>query len=454
MNIFRDNYHIVKQTSIDNGSIVLATKEGEKPRIYTYNQDGIAAITQINTDNVITDISYNDGVVTATFENSGIKTFRIDENGNLVAFGFNGGRQNYEDATDVQKRLVDIASNPSAYNLNTMKDNCWGYVNDVFFTAGIMPQNHLGSATLEMYEIRDNWGLSTDFSNIPVGAAIFTDHSWNDDIWVGGYSAGHVGIYIGNGMVRHNVGGVKVQSLDEWISERRNNAPSALIAWGWPNGVDLANSDATTNIEITPIETVVSNIEDIQTNDDNQKLQQNLEIVRKNVAHGQDFHQVQGNGANCGATAAIVSVNTLLGENKYTDNVGEWNSAAFGGNSTVNLTEKSIAWLKEKGLDDKIECVDGSYINSPEELKNELESGHVVVSSTSGTGNVFQYTDGSPFDHSAGHFISFYKYEDGKYYANDSSLSSGAGVTYNENQMQTWFDARPGRHPGTIFSLK
>ena len=43
---------------------------------------------------------------------------------------------------------------------------------------------------------------------------------------------GHVGIYIGDGIVAHNVGGVAFTDLDEWIKTYKG------VCWGW-NGVDL-----------------------------------------------------------------------------------------------------------------------------------------------------------------------------------------------------------------------
>ncbi len=52
------------------------------------------------------------------------------------------------------------------------------------------------------------WSVSKDWSQIQVGAAVY------------GYSstdAGHVGIYIGNDMVAHNIGGVKIETLEHWV---------------------------------------------------------------------------------------------------------------------------------------------------------------------------------------------------------------------------------------------
>ena len=45
---------------------------------------------------------------------------------------------------------------------------------------------------------------------------------------------GHVGIYIGNGQVAHNLSGeIVIQSLDSWVSQFKG------FAWGWENGLNI-----------------------------------------------------------------------------------------------------------------------------------------------------------------------------------------------------------------------
>lgn len=68
------------------------------------------------------------------------------------------------------------------------------------------------------------WAVSSNFSQIPVGATVY------------GYSSskyGHVGIYIGNGMVAHNIGEIKIQSLESWIKTYKG------FVWGWENDIAL-----------------------------------------------------------------------------------------------------------------------------------------------------------------------------------------------------------------------
>lgn len=72
--------------------------------------------------------------------------------------------------------------------------------------------------------------ISTSMDNIPVGAAVFGTGS--------GSYAGHVGIYIGNGMVMDNIGNIATSTLEDWVSWQANN-PTVLgenpgwLGWGW-----------------------------------------------------------------------------------------------------------------------------------------------------------------------------------------------------------------------------
>lgn len=52
-----------------------------------------------------------------------------------------------------------------------------------------------------------------------------------------GQQYGHVGIYVGNGLVYHNIGGVAIDTLSDWISYYDG------FAWGWEGGADLTTFD-------------------------------------------------------------------------------------------------------------------------------------------------------------------------------------------------------------------
>ena len=164
---------------------------------------------------------------------------------------------------------------------------------------------------------------------------------------------------------------------------------------------------------------------------------------------GAQYHQRQVVGNNCGATAFIVGVNTLLHENRFTDNVAVWSGPGFAGDSTTSLAYKGAVWLASYGLSDQIgiEEIVGD-IHTVDQMRSELEQGHVVVTS-SGAGSVWHYADGSaiPGLFPYGHWIVFYHYADGVFYANDSSTGAkrGAGCPYSEADLQQWLNGR-GNH--------
>lgn len=172
-----------------------------------------------------------------------------------------------------------------------------------------------------------------------------------------------------------------------------------------------------------------------------------LALLDNDHSDGAEFHQRQGVGNNCGATAFIVAVNIILHENRYTDNVAVWESKSFGKDSTSDLAWKGGNWLLDNGLFDfiSIETVPGD-IHSAQEMRAWLEEGYVVIAS-SGPGSTFQRADGTPAAKGSfpdGHWVVFYRYDDGVFYANDSSVdaSRGAGCPYTEEQMQQWLDGR------------
>ena len=171
-----------------------------------------------------------------------------------------------------------------------------------------------------------------------------------------------------------------------------------------------------------------------------------LALLDNTHSDGANFHQVQGVGNNCGATSFIVAVNTLLHENRYIDNVAVWQGPGFNGDSTTDMAWKGSNWLLANGLFDliSIETVPGD-IHTADQMREWLEQGYVIVCS-SGSGSVWQRADGTsaPGLFPDGHWIVFYRYEDGVYYANDSSVpaAQGAGCPYNEEQMQQWLDGR------------
>ena len=120
-----------------------------------------------------------------------------------------------ETVNDTQKKIVAVATNSAKYGISARSGYCQAWVADVYqAVTGSRGSAHCALCAADM------WAVSNDFSQIPVGATVY------------GYSSskyGHVGIYIGNGMVAHNIGEIKTQSLESWIKTYKG------FAWGWEN---------------------------------------------------------------------------------------------------------------------------------------------------------------------------------------------------------------------------
>lgn len=124
-----------------------------------------------------------------------------------------------ETVNDTQKKIVAVATNSAKYGISARSGYCQAWVADVYqAVTGSRGSAHCALCAADM------WAVSSDWSKIPVGATVY------------GYASnpyGHVGIYIGNGMVAHNVGEIKIQSLESWIETYKG------FAWGWENGKGL-----------------------------------------------------------------------------------------------------------------------------------------------------------------------------------------------------------------------
>lgn len=142
-------------------------------------------------------------------------------------FGCTGGTSyNDGEATEMQAKIVEIAS--SQDTLGNAGGMCQAWVADVYERAG---QSRISSCCAS--SAADKWMVSTEQNNIPLGAAVY-GYS-NPTVYCDcGRDAGHVGIYIGNGQVASNVGGIRIESLDSWI------ASFGWKGWGWNGGTDYS----------------------------------------------------------------------------------------------------------------------------------------------------------------------------------------------------------------------
>lgn len=121
------------------------------------------------------------------------------------------GAQSYADANDKQKAVADAAKNGEG---SQQAGRCMAFVDDVYEAAGYSvgrqrcPRDCLDSMSFH----------TSDLSNIKVGMVVLTKEWSGGSRDENGVSYGHIGIYVGDGQVVHNVGGIKTCSLDEWVS--------------------------------------------------------------------------------------------------------------------------------------------------------------------------------------------------------------------------------------------
>ena len=97
---------------------------------------------------------------------------------------------------------------------------------------GITRQNQEGA-----YQAWEQFGVSESRDNIPVGAMVYGSGSGSD-----GAQWGHVGIYVGDGMVADQGG---VTDIDSWVSWQTADCHghTGWIGWGWQNNIDLSKEN-------------------------------------------------------------------------------------------------------------------------------------------------------------------------------------------------------------------
>lgn len=132
--------------------------------------------------------------------------------------------------TDEMERIKTIAfQNKGIYPCDP--DMCAQWVTGVYIAAGINPPPY-GNA-IDMWNHYKHTG-STDMNNIPPGAIVCGSGA--------GYMGsmyGHVGIYVGNGLVAHNLGRHVIEPLSDWSTWQTANCQGHVgwIGWVYPPGV-------------------------------------------------------------------------------------------------------------------------------------------------------------------------------------------------------------------------
>lgn len=105
---------------------------------------------------------------------------------------------------------------------------CAMWVSQVFQAAGL---GYPGGNACDMYA---NWCTTADRSQLQPGMIIAVSTHSHTTM---GRIYGHVGIYVGSGIVRDNVGVVRTIGLDSWIN---TYGTTVTPKWGWVSGVKLA----------------------------------------------------------------------------------------------------------------------------------------------------------------------------------------------------------------------
>ena len=102
---------------------------------------------------------------------------------------------------------------------------CASWVTNVMMNAGILSSS-LG------YNANDYWAnvcYSSDINDLQPGMIIATRNSYS----YLGQKYGHVGIYIGDGMVISSIGYLETISLEAWISKYNNAEMGSTARWGY-----------------------------------------------------------------------------------------------------------------------------------------------------------------------------------------------------------------------------
>lgn len=115
-----------------------------------------------------------------------------------------------------QKDILETAANPAAYGIPESNVGSLQWVKLVYEVAGVPFER-----TCCAYHSGMKCGTNSDWNALAPGAVLY------------GYSgsAGHAGIYLGNGMICHCDGALQFSTLDSWIAEYQG------YGWGWPGGI-------------------------------------------------------------------------------------------------------------------------------------------------------------------------------------------------------------------------
>lgn len=133
-----------------------------------------------------------------------------------------GYGQEYAASNATQRAIVSAANRTPSTGVGY----CAAWVSSAYANAGL---GYLGGNANDMYYA---WCHSTDRSQLKVGMLVAVASSSSGT--AAGAKYGHVGIYIGDNKVIHNIGPIVVWDLDTWIATYCKWSPPG---WGFPPNV-------------------------------------------------------------------------------------------------------------------------------------------------------------------------------------------------------------------------
>lgn len=139
--------------------------------------------------------------------------------------------------SEIQLEIARKASDPETAPCEF--GYCAAWVTRIYKAAGLYGDKAMGNAIdfWTRWGINDGVTSSTRYDNIPVGAVVIGSGSGGDL----GNTYGHVGIYLGDGMVAENIGKHSVVALERWMEKNVGicDGYQGYIGWVFPFNIDL-----------------------------------------------------------------------------------------------------------------------------------------------------------------------------------------------------------------------
>lgn len=140
------------------------------------------------------------------------------------------------EVSEVQRRIAENARGNNG-TFPCKSGYCAAWVTGIYHKTGL----YTDKMYFDAINFWLNWGIndgitsSTRSDNIPVGAVVVGSGPSGENQF------GHVGIYLGDGLVAENVGRHKITPLDEWIEHQNGECRGykGYIGWVFPYNVDL-----------------------------------------------------------------------------------------------------------------------------------------------------------------------------------------------------------------------